>query len=185
MQIRRVVSGGTLTGLALIALIGCQSDQNQEELSDVGAIASADMAAPDGASMGTVVLTQGPNGVLVSADLSGLSEGWHGFHVHSVGSCSPDFSAAGGHLAFGDKGHGYLHEAGFHAGDMPNIHAGADGAARADVFNVAISLASGADTSIFDEDGTAIIVHAEPDTYGESPGAGDRVSCGVISPGRG
>lgn len=181
MNVRQVMIRPALTGLALIALAGCQSDQSQEKPSDVGATAKADMAAPDGTAMGTVMLTQGPNGVLVSADLSGLSEGWHGFHVHSVGSCSPDFSAAGGHLAFGDKGHGYMHEAGFHAGDMPNIHAGADGTVRADVFNVAISLASGADTSIFDEDGTAIIVHAEPDTYGESPGAGDRVSCGVVN----
>lgn len=181
MNVRQAMIRSTLTGLALIALAGCQSDQSQERPSDVGATARADMAAPDGTAMGTVMLTQGPNGVLVSADLSGLSEGWHGFHVHSVGSCSPDFSAAGGHLAFGDKGHGYMHEAGFHAGDMPNIHAGADGTVRADVFNTAISLASGADTSIFDEDGTAIIVHAEPDTYGESPGAGDRASCGVVN----
>lgn len=180
MNVRQAVIRAALTGLALAALAGCQSDQS-EGASDVGATAKADMAAPDGAAMGTVILTQGPNGVLVSADLSGLSEGWHGFHVHAVGSCSPDFSAAGGHLAFGDKGHGYLHESGFHAGDMPNIHAGTDGTVRADVFNTAISLASGADTSIFDEDGAAIIVHAKPDTYGESPEAGDRVSCGVIN----
>ena len=120
MNVRQVVIPATLTGLALIALAGCQSDQSQET-SDVGATARADMAAPDGTAMGTVTLTQGPNGVLVSADLSGLSEGWHGFHVHAVGSCSPDFSAAGGHLAFGDKGHGYLHEAGFHAGDKMGI----------------------------------------------------------------
>ena len=163
-----------------LALVGCQSEEAVPTTA-IGASASAAMAAPDGASMGTVSLTQGPNGVLLSADLSGLSEGWHGFHVHSVGACSPDFSAAGGHLIFGEKGHGYMHEGGFHAGDMPNIYAHSDGTARANVFNVAISLASDADNSLFDEDGAAIIVHAMPDSYGQDPGAGDRALCGVIS----
>ena len=64
--------------------------------------------------------------------------------------------------------------------DLPNIHAGSDGTARADYFTAKVTLAEGDDTSLFDDDGSAIIVHAKPDSYGPDPAAGDRVACGVI-----
>ena len=164
-----------LVALLLLALAACDGQSVDE--ADLGVTVFAAMAGPDGASMGTVALTQGPNGMLVSADLTGLTEGWHGFHIHETGSCAPDFSAAGGHLNPDDKGHGFLHGPN-HPGDMPNIYAGADGTARANVFNTQASL-----KSILDDNGSAIIVHAKPDSYGEDPGAGDRVACGVIDRG--
>lgn len=168
-----------LAVLAVSALVACQSDGDMP--SDIGAQAVAEMKGADGSSMGTVTLTQGPNGVLVAADVTGLSEGGHGFHIHGVGSCSPDFSAAGGHYMPGGEGHGFMHEGGSHSGDMPNIYAGSDGHARADVFVDAVSFSADADDTLFDDDGSAIIIHAQPDTYGESPGAGDRVACGIIT----
>lgn len=168
----------TLIVLALfvVALAGCQQDTPE----GVGSTASAQLAGPDGADMGTVSFTQGPNGVLVSADVRGLTPGFHGFHIHAVGACEPDFTAASGHFNPEDIGHGFMDAEGQHAGDMPNIHAGADGTARADYFHTAITLADGTDTSLFDDDGSAIIVHERPDSYGADPGAGDRVACGVI-----
>lgn len=168
---------GAAVLIAILSLAACGGDSGP---SDVGAHASASLAGTDGTAMGTVTLTQGPNGVLISADVQGLSPGAHGFHIHSVGACSPDFSAAGGHYAPGGEGHGLMHEDGSHAGDLPNIHAGADGAARADHFTAAVTLDAGADNSLFDDDGSAIIIHAKPDSYGAAPEAGDRVACGVI-----
>ena len=168
---------GALVLCAALTLTACGDDSGP---SSVGASASASLAGADGAAMGTVTLTQGPNGVLIEADVQGLSPGAHGFHIHSVGACTPDFSAAGGHYAPGGEGHGLMHEDGSHAGDLPNIHAGADGAARADYFTDAVTLDEDADHSLFDDDGSAIIVHAKPDSYGEDPAAGDRVACGVI-----
>ncbi len=162
---------------AVLALAACGDDSAPDA---VGARASATLTGADGAAMGTVTLTQGPNGVLIAADVHGLSPGPHGFHIHGVGACSPDFTAAGGHFAPGGEGHGFMHEDGTHAGDLPNIHAGADGAARADVFSDAVTLARNSDDSLFDDDGSAIIIHAKPDSYGEDPAAGDRVACGVI-----
>ena len=73
-----------------------------------------------------------------------------------------------------------MHPDGSHAGDLPNIYAGSDGTARADVFTDQVTLAADAETSVFDSDGSAIIIHAKPDSYGADPGAGDRVACGVI-----
>ena len=165
--------------LAVSVLLACQNEDDPP--SDIGAMAVAEINGADGSSMGTVTLTQGPHGVLLAADVTGLSEGGHGFHVHAVGSCSPDFSAAGGHYMPGGEGHGFMHEGGIHSGDMPNIYAGADGHARADVFNSRVSFSSDADNTLFDDDGSAIIIHDGPDSYGESPGAGDRVGCGVIT----
>ncbi|MYB42329.1 MAG: superoxide dismutase family protein [Chloroflexi bacterium] len=169
-----------LGGAALFAILAAAACGGDSEPSDVGARASASLAGPDGDAMGTVTFTQGPNGVLIEADVHGLSPGAHGFHIHSVGACTPDFTAAGGHYAPGGEGHGLMHEGGSHAGDLPNIHAGADGAARADYFTAAVTLDADADHSLFDDDGSAIIVHAKPDSYGEAPEAGDRVACGVI-----
>lgn len=141
--------------------------------------ATATLAGPDGAPMGTVTLTQGPAGVLVSADLIDLAPGAHGFHIHEIGACAPDFAAAGGHYNPGGSGHGVLDAGGYHAGDLPNIHAAADGTARADLFTVDVTLGEGAST-VFDADGSAIIVHEKPDSYGADAGAGGRVACGVI-----
>ncbi len=174
---RPMVFFGMLAVL-LFALSGCQTEESSP--SDVGAEVSAEMRSPEGTSMGMVTLTQGPNGVLVSADVAGLAPGVHGFHIHEVGSCSPDFSAAGDHFAVEGQEHGYMNDGGDHAGDMPNIYAHADGTARADVFNDAITLDSGKDNSIMDGDGTAIIIHEKGDSYGADAGAGGRVACGVI-----
>ena len=177
MRAPRVIVTGMMV-LGLMGLAACQEESTAE-----GERAAAAMAGPDGAAMGTVTLTQGPNGVLISADVSGLSPGAHGFHIHSVGACTPDFSAAGGHFDPDEQGHGFMHGDEYHPGDLPNLHAGADGMARADVFTDKITLAEGPDNSIFDSDGTAIIIHAKPDSYGAEPGAGDRVACGVVERG--
>lgn len=165
-----------LAALIAMGLAACGGDSP----SDAGARASAAMSGPDGAAMGTVELTQGPNGVLISADVYGLSPGPHGFHIHTVGACTPDFSAAGGHFNPDGGGHGFMHAEGSHAGDLPNIHAGADGIARADYFTSRITLAPDDEASLFDEDGSAVVIHDMPDSYVAEAGAGGRAACGVI-----
>ncbi|MCY3559179.1 MAG: superoxide dismutase family protein [Chloroflexi bacterium] len=146
----------------------------------VGLTATAEMRGPDGEPMGAVTIIQGPRGLLIQARLSGLPEGWHGFHIHETGSCDPDFSAAGGHYNPTGIGHGVLHEDGHHPGDTVNIYAHADGTANADQYTVDATLGAGAAT-LFDADGSAIIVHEAPDSYGADPAAGARIACGVIT----
>lgn len=147
---------------------------------EIGTSGFAELVGPDGSHMGTVHLEQGPNGVLISVAVSGLTEGAHGFHIHSVGACTPDFGAAGDHFAPSGHGHGFLHADGPHAGDLPNIYAAGDGTAQADFFTDQVTLADYGKASLFDNDGSAFIVHAKPDTYSSEAGAGDRVACGVI-----
>lgn len=146
----------------------------------VGATAVARMVGPDGAELGTVTIEQGPQGLIVSAEVRGLSPGGHGFHIHETGSCEPDFAAAGGHFNPTGASHGARHGHDRHAGDLPNLYAAADGTARADVFTDAATLDAGAPHSLFDADGSAIVIHDLPDTYGEEAGAGGRAACGVI-----
>ena len=179
MNVHPIIALATIAS-AVLTLLACAPAAAPSAPSDVGASATATLTSPDGDAMGTVTLAQTYHGVLVSADVSGLVPGGHGFHVHTVGTCAPDFAAAGDHFNPGDVGHGYNNPDGVHAGDLPNIYANADGAARADYFTDAITLDAGADHSIFDADGSAIIVHEKPDTYGADAGAGGRVACGVI-----
>ncbi len=164
---------GTLAALVMIAGL--------PGLARAGETATVVLKGPDGAAMGSVTLAQGSGGVLVSADVTGLAPGAHGFHIHEIGACTPDFKAAGGHYNPGGGGHGLLHDGGHHAGDLPNIHADASGAARADFFTPDVTFETSAANTLFDADGSAIIIHEKPDSYGEDAGAGGRVACGVIT----
>lgn len=175
------MASAALLSVSVLALLACAPTSGPYEPSGVGAKASAAILDAAGESLGTVMLTQGPRGVLISAQLAGLEPGGHGFHIHSVGACAPDFSAAGGHFNPSGVGHGPLHSGGHHAGDLPNIHAAADGTAEADYYTDAVTLDSGPDHSLFDADNSAIVVHEKPDAYGEDAGsAGARIACGVI-----
>jgi len=143
--------------------------------------ATADMTDADGNAVGTVTFTESDQGVLIRAELEGLPEGWHGFHLHEAGSCSPDFSAAGDHFNPEGAGHGLLAGGDHHAGDLSNIWVHADGSAKADIFSTDVTLAADGASSLDDDDGTAVIVHENPDSYGEDAGAGGRIACGVLS----
>ena len=156
----------------------------------VGLTATAALESPDGASIGTVTFRQVATGVLVMAEMNGLTPGGHAFIIHEVGSCTPDFNAAGDHFNPEDTEHGFIHPSwrrgeatGAHGGDLPNIYAASDGSARADFFTEGITLDGGPRHSLFDADGSTIIVHEKPDAYGEQESdTGSRVACGVIRP---
>ncbi|MEJ8573275.1 superoxide dismutase family protein [Microbaculum marinum] len=143
--------------------------------------ASANLTSADGKDLGTVELTGTPNGVILHATLAGLPAGTHGFHIHETGACTPDFKAAGDHFAGGAEKHGFNVEGGPHAGDMPNIHVPDSGELEFEVFNPLVSLDDG-EGGLFDQDGTAIIIHSGGDDYESQPSgdAGDRIACAVI-----
>jgi Cu-Zn family superoxide dismutase len=70
-----------------------------------------------------------------------------------------------------------------HAGDMPNLHIPASGELSVEVVNAAITLEKGKPNSVFDNDGSAIVIHQGKDDYKSDPAgnAGDRLACGVIT----
>ncbi len=141
--------------------------------------AMAKLKNPKGESVGEVRLMETPHGTLLHARFSNLPPGAHAFHVHTVGKCEPPFKSAGGHFNPGGKKHGFLAADGLHAGDMPNIHVPASGSLEIEVLNTLLKL----DSSLFDADGAAIVLHEGPDDYKTDPAgaAGGRIACGVIS----
>ena len=129
-------------------------------LTSAGALAAdatAEVKNADGEILGTVTLSETPHGVLLFANLMRMPAGGHAFHIHEKGACAPDFKAAGGHFNPSGTGHGIGNPEGSYGGDMPNLHAAADGSVKAEVLNVKVTLGAGSN-SIFDSDGSAIVI---------------------------
>ena len=127
---------------------------------------------------GTVTFTKGPDNIQVVADLTGLTPGKHGFHVHEFGDCSsPDGNSAGGHFNPTHKQHGAPDAADRHAGDLGNIEADASGKAHLDWKDKVMKL-SGPDSIV----GRSVIVHVQEDDLKTQPtgNSGGRLACGVI-----
>jgi superoxide dismutase, Cu-Zn family len=126
------------------------------------------------------------NEVEITLTAKGLKPGLHGVHLHAVGKCEPPaFTAAGGHFDPGPAGNtdpDANHP--FHMGDIPNLRVGADGSGTLQARTTRVTLSEGP-LSLFDGDGSAVIVHGNPDqgTTGEPKSGvsgGPRVACGVI-----
>ena len=155
----------------------------------VGATARAVLADGEGASAGTATFRRGPTGVVIRIEATGLTPGWHGLHLHGVGRCEgPKFESAGSHVKHGEGGavHGLLNAEGPESGDLPNLYAGADGRAFAEVFTTGAALVEGAGGEyLLDADGSALLIHAMADDHAAQPigGSGDRVACGVVAAG--
>lgn len=138
----------------------------------------------DGVS-GQVTLTDAPRGVIVRVQAHGLKPGWHAVHFHEKADCSDAmFKSAGGHVhRMMPAVHGLLNPAGNDFGDLPNLFVGADGAATAEFFSPYVAL-QGEPTraNLLDADGSALVIHANPDDYMTQPigGAGERVACSEI-----
>lgn len=148
--------------------------------------ASAELKGPRGEALGSATFEDAPTGVLIRLDLRGLTPGWHGLHLHETGACTDEkFTSAGAHINHGPakKPHGLLNADGPDFGDLENIHVGADGAAKAEIFTHLVSLkGSGGRPGLLDDNGSSIVVHAKADDYVAAPAgnSGDRVGCGTI-----
>ena len=176
---------------AALAMTGVTAACGQDtELTLTGAdLARADLIDRNREIIGSARFVQGPNGVMITVEMDGMpasEEGWHGAHLHSIGDCSnEDFTSSGGHINPDGRSHGLLNPDGPDNADLPNLYIGADGGARAQYFTDRVSLNGelGA-PALFDEDGSAVVFHANPDDHFTQPigGAGPRIVCGVIEP---
>ena len=145
--------------------------------------AEARMINAQGKELGVVALRDTLHGVLLQVMLQGLPAGGHAIHLHERGQCdaSTQFESAGDHFNPDARAHGLFRADGPHAGDMPNQSVGQDGRLLVNLFNSRITLRSGA-ASLFDADGSAIVIHSGVDDYTSQPSgsAGTPIACGVI-----
>lgn len=165
---------------SLIALAAAAALAGPAHAQSVTTSVTTELKNSAGQAVGSVTLTPAPKGVLLRVEAKGLAPGWHGLHVHEKADCSKsDFTSAGAHTRHGQGKavHGLLNPQANETGDLPNIFAGQDGAAAAEVFTSLTTL-----KALRDADGSAVLIHANADDHTSQPigGAGARVACAVV-----
>lgn len=138
---------------------------------------------------------EGIKEVIVKMQVKGLTDGKHAVHIHEVGACEP-CGAAKGHHDPGPFGESRPDSAGddvpaadvnhpYHMGDLINLEV-RNGMGKMKHTTSRITLSPGR-LSILDDDGSAFIIHTNPDTYCDEEAdlkkgcaGGSRDACGVI-----
>jgi Cu-Zn family superoxide dismutase len=144
---------------------------------------------PAGKPLGTATfIGVDTGGVEIHVDVTGLTQGYHGMHIHENGSCNPlldmtgkvtPFGAAGPHFDPQGAGHHLGPDGAGHAGDLPNINADQAGHAVTTFYDDRFSVKNGPTNIV----GRSIVIHANQDNYTDDPpngGSGARVACGEI-----
>jgi Cu-Zn family superoxide dismutase len=164
--------------IALVMLAGCASLPGSPTPT-----ATAELRNVSGQPVATATLTQVGDVVRIVLEAQGLPPGVKAVHIHEVGACEgPTFTSAGGHFNPLGKQHGLLNPQGAHAGDLANITIGPDGKGWMETSTQQVTLGPGA-TSLFDANGSALVIHAAPDDFRTDPtgNSGARIACGAIS----
>lgn len=157
----------------------------------LSAAASAESISVDmtdlylGEKVGTISIEQNQYGVVFTPNITEISTGLHGFHIHENPSCDSFVSnsdmilggAAGGHYDPMKTGkHGFPWSDNNHLGDLPPLYANADGQAVQPVLAPRIKLS--------DLSGRSLMIHTNGDNHSDHPeklgGGGARLICGVI-----
>jgi Cu-Zn family superoxide dismutase len=186
----------TLTLIAAVSLalagtptVFAQADAKKESHAGHGAPSSvtnaiAVLQSTKGSEVkGTVRFTKTGEGIKVEGEVTGLTPGKHGFHVHQFGdTTAPDGTSAGGHFNPTGEPHGAPDQEKRHAGDFGNIEANESGTAKISFVDKQISFDG--PTSIL---GRGLVVHAKADDLKSQPtgDAGDRVAVAVIGVAKG
>jgi len=136
-----------------------------------------------GGVLGEVTIDQLDKEAHFHGNISGLSPGLHGFHVHQKGDIGDDCKAAGGHFNPEGVNHGDKNDQVRHVGDLGNIKAGEDGIMVVDM-KCSMAQLDGVNSIM----GKAIVVHEGEDDLGlggdegslKTGNAGARAGCCII-----
>jgi Cu-Zn family superoxide dismutase len=190
---RRHLAAAYIAGMMLVAT-QAQAGGMKAEASIKGCN-SPDISGK--ATLTEQVTPEGIKEVIVEMEVKGLSDGKHAVHIHEVGACDP-CGAAKGHHDPGPFGESRPDSAGdekpardinhpYHMGDLINLEV-KDGVGRMKHTTNRVTLSPGRLT-ILDDDGSAFIIHTNPDTYCDEEtdlkkgcAGGSRDACGIIRP---
>ncbi len=184
------------TRLPAIALLFLSLPVAADELKAVAEIKGcADEAISGKATLTEKTSPEGIKEVTVKMHVEGLSDGKHAVHIHEVGACEP-CAAAKGHHDPGPFGESRPDSATddapatdinhpYHMGDLINIEV-RNGQGKMKHVTNRVTLSAGR-LSILDADGSAFIIHMNPDTYCDEEtdlkkgcAGGSRDACGII-----
>jgi Cu/Zn superoxide dismutase len=145
-----------------------------------------------GKVIGSANFLETTTGMQLTVQVSGLTPGLHGMHIHTTGSCTDTvndknevvkFGGAGTHFdpyateSHGGPSHTELES---HAGDIGNIAVDTNGYGYIQFVTRKLTVSSDARAVV----GRAIILHANQDMYTNDPplgNSGARVACAVIA----
>jgi len=138
-----------------------------------------------GVVSGTLNIFKHKSGILISGEVSGLTPGKHGFHIHAEGLLTNNCKDAKGHFNPFMKDHGAPGDAHRHVGDLGNIVADSSGVANVYIPDSHASLDPNSEAFIGNR---GIVIHAGEDDLGKggdegslkTGNAGGRVGCGTI-----
>ncbi|XP_068186657.1 superoxide dismutase [Cu-Zn] [Antennarius striatus] len=138
-----------------------------------------------GPVVGTVYFEQESDSapVKLTGEITGLTSGQHGFHVHAFGDNTNGCISAGPHFNPYNKTHAGPSDADRHVGDLGNVTAGQDGIAKINITDKMLTL--NGPLSII---GRTMVIHEKADDLGKggneeslkTGNAGGRLACGVI-----
>jgi superoxide dismutase, Cu-Zn family len=126
---------------------------------------------------GTIYFEKTSHGMHVHGEITGLTPGEHGFHVHEFGVWSPDGMATGGHFNPAGAAHAGHDSPKRHVGDLGNVKADERGKAVIDVEDNELSF-EGTNCIL----GRGLVVHEKADDLKSQPAgnAGGRLAVAII-----
>lgn len=172
----RILFGSVMAFCAALVLFGC--DQYSRGITPKADAVASVMPTKGNTVSGVVTFSKVTGGVRIIADLTDLSPGSHGIHIHEFGDCrADDGSSAGGHFNPHAKAHGAPDAPERHMGDLGNVVADENGVAVLDVVDPVLELDG--EHSIM---ARSVVIHAGEDDFLTQPhgAAGGRVACGTI-----
>jgi len=177
---------GLITRVVLLGFcFGMQPVLAAKKTIDIYRVKDSGLNQGIGAKMGTITFEDSKKGLVIRPQLTGLTAGEHGFHIHMNPTCASlkkdnkwvAAEAAGGHL---DPKHTNEHLGPYaqgHLGDLPVLVIGKNGETESHETLLAPRL------TVAKLEGHSVMIHQGGDNYTDNPplGGGDgRIACGII-----